>query len=89
MQDLSVIEGAHATKVLVLCLREGEIPKGIIYQKLQKNTTVLQSRIKELVDAGLLNEEERPDPFRKMISLTPTGRRVAEKLAEIEEILAE
>lgn len=89
MQDLSVIESARVAKVLVLCLREGEMPKGIIYQKLQKNTTVLQSRIKELVDAGLLREEERSDPYRKMISLTEKGLAVAEKLKEIEDILSE
>jgi DNA-binding HxlR family transcriptional regulator len=89
MQDLSIIESAHAAKVLVLCLREGDMPKGMIYQKIPKNKTVLQSRIKELVDAGLLNEEEKFDPFRKIISLTPKGRKVAEHLAAIEGILRE
>lgn len=91
MENLSIIEESHAAKVLVLCLQEGEIAKGIVYQKLQKNTTVLQSRIKQLVDAGLLSEElqKRDGTQARILTLTPRGRRVAEHLKAIDGILSE
>lgn len=90
MQDVERIEQAHAVKVLLRVLKDEPIPKSMLYQKIGKNTDVLSKRIEELKAIGLLNEEEvRTDALRKMISLTPKGRRVAEKLSEIEDILAE
>lgn len=90
MQDLSFLERAHATRLLRVCLREGPMPKSILYQIMQGTPNVMQARIRELVDAGMLSEVmEDHTPYRKIISLTPKGRRVAEKLAEIDNILAE
>ena len=43
-----------------------------------------------LKKAGLVHDEyEEHFPRRRLVSLTPLGRKVAEKLAEIEAILAE
>ena len=91
MQDLSIIEEAHAAKVLVTCLRQGDIAKSVLYGILQKNNQVIQARIEKLVSARLLTETEQKvdGAWKKMISLTPKGRRVADHLQAIEEILAE
>lgn len=90
MQDIEKIEQAHAVKVLLRVLKEETIPKSMLYQKIGKNTDVLSKRIEELKAIGLLNEEEvRTDALRKMISLTEKGRRVAEHLQAIEDILGE
>lgn len=91
MQDLSVIEEAHAAKVLVTCLKEGDIAKSVLYGILQKNNQVIQARIESLVSARLLTETEQKidGAWKKIISLTPKGQQVAEHLRAIEEILSE
>ena len=41
-----------------------------------------------MINSGLVTEDEEPfPPKRKWVELTPKGRQVAEKLAEIEKIL--
>lgn len=52
--------------------------------------TALYSTIYKLLDAGLV-QEERSDkvPFTRRLILTDKGRRVAELLSQIEEVLKE
>ena len=57
---------------------------------LEASGMAIYNAIKKLADAGLVAEErENHFPYRRWIVLTPLGQRVAEKLAEIETILAE
>ncbi|KQM12274.1 hypothetical protein AOA80_03575 [Methanomassiliicoccales archaeon RumEn M1] len=64
--------------------------KGVLASYVAKGTVSVQSRVDELVKLGLITEErEDTRPFRKFVQLTPKGRQVAEKLAEIEGILQE
>lgn len=66
--------------------------KGVLYQKMQKNNEVLRKKVEDLIHAKLMIEErvkDDKDDWVKMLSLTPKGRRVAEKLRDIEQILSE
>jgi DNA-binding HxlR family transcriptional regulator len=86
-----VLEGRLAVKILLVLLEETEpIMKGNLLPKVTKGTGTAMARIKELQDAGLVTEEQESQrPFRKIVQLTDKGRQVAEKLAEIEEIMGE
>lgn len=84
------LEATHAIKILIILLREGKMIKGVLASYVAKGTVSVQSRVEELIQLGLVIEErEQQRPFRKFVELTPKGRAVAEKLAEIEEILGE
>lgn len=84
-----VLEGRLAVKILLVLKDEKEpIIKGNLLPKVTKGTGTAMARIKELQEAGLIIEEQESQrPFRKFVELTPKGRQVAEKLAEIEGIL--
>jgi len=64
--------------------------RSILYNKISKSTIPLVRRVEELKSLGLIHEElSEFAPLSKTVSLTEKGRRVAEKVAEIEEILRE
>ena len=64
--------------------------KGNLTSYLSTGSKAVADRVAELLAAGLVTEEqEQQRPFRKFVSLTPKGRAVAEKLADIEGILRE
>lgn len=86
--DLTVLENTHAITILLILEREGPMQKGILYQKISKNTASVQRRIDSLVKAGLVTETETKEhPFPRIIDLTPLGREVAGKLAEVQELM--
>jgi len=62
--------------------------RSILYNKVSKSTTTPMQRVNRLIEIGLL-EETLSDfpPVSKTISLSEKGRKVAEKVAEIEELL--
>ena len=58
--------------------------------KLRGSQSSLYDTLRLLKEAGLIKESyEESWPKRRLFELTPLGQRVAEKLAEIEAILAE
>lgn len=86
--DLTVLENTHAITIMLILAREGSMYKGMLYQKISKNTASVQRRIDSLVKAGLVTETETKEhPFPRIIDLTPLGREVAERLDEIEELM--
>ncbi len=55
-----------------------------LIESISVGASSVSNRIDELSEAGLLHvEEEEVPPFRKMVSLTETGRQVAELIASI------
>ena len=85
--DLEVLEQKHAMKVLVYLL-ENDMYKGELTSKITVGSASVQSRVAELVEKDLVREEmQKVKPFRKILSLTDKGRRVAELVKEIENLL--
>jgi DNA-binding HxlR family transcriptional regulator len=84
----SILERPYAIAILVTIEKEGPHLKSVLYSRVSKSTNAPRNRVNELVDAGLLTEEisEYP-PLSKTIDLTPKGRKIAEKLVEIEKEL--
>ncbi len=75
-------------KVLILLLNKSPIGKSGVYTELEKSNKTVQPRIDKMVDSGLISAKSIAKPFGMIkLSLTPKGRQVAEKLAEIEKIL--
>lgn len=88
--NLAVLESVYAMRILALLLKEGPTFRSILYQRVSRSTNSPKARVDELLEAGLLTEEvSQFPPLSKRIGLTEKGRRVAEKIAEIERILEE
>lgn len=89
------LENTHAIRLLLVLRREENngkigINKKILTQLITTSSQSIKDRIDELSDIGLITVEEKKEhPRPHMVYLTPRGREVAEKLAEIEEILGE
>jgi len=78
-------------RVLILLKDKGEINYYSIIKESDLYDRVLRLSLEKLKELRLI--ESRPDnstyPPRNMISLTDKGRKVAEKLKEIEKVLVE
>ena len=62
--------------------------KGELASQITIGTASVQSRVENLKQLGLLNEEEmKVKPFKKLISLTEKGSLVANHIKTIEEYL--
>jgi len=90
--NLKNLEGQKGIlRILVYLLDKGEVS----IQKITDNTDLYYSIVKKssslLREYGLANTrvDSSTYPPRNMISLTDKGRKVAEKLKEIEEVLVE
>lgn len=87
---MSKLESTMAMRILLVLLREGDMFRSILYNRVAKGVNTARFRVDELLEAGLLTEEvSQFPPLSKRIGLTEKGRRVAEKIAEIERILEE
>jgi DNA-binding HxlR family transcriptional regulator len=84
-----ILENRFSISVLLVLLDAGRpVIKGVLTSILSTGSRAVPDRIAELQDAGLVKEvSESEKPFRKFVELTPRGREIAEKLAEIEGIL--
>lgn len=81
------LEARFATSVLIVLLK-GPMIKGNLTAYLSSGSKAVADRVADLQELGLVTEEQESQrPFRKIVQLTDKGRQVAEKLAEIEEIL--
>lgn len=79
-----------AMRILLVLLREGDMFRSILYNRVAKGVNTARFRVDELLEAGLLTEEvSQFPPLSKRIGLTEKGRKVAEHVAEIEQILEE
>ncbi|MEM3390548.1 MAG: winged helix-turn-helix domain-containing protein [Nitrososphaerota archaeon] len=85
---LEAIEQTSACRILILLLKEAYPVSEIIY-KVGASQQAVYNALRKLKDAGLIQEElEKEFPRRRLISLTDKGRKVAEKLEEIERLLS-
>jgi hypothetical protein len=77
---------------LLALLRMGPSTKSEVLEEMKLNPTVfLRSTLPPLVDAGLVEQKVEHRGIRKtethVLSLTLFGRRVAEKLSDIDELV--
>lgn len=65
------------------------MPVSEAIRKVGASQQAVYNALRKLKDAGLIQEElEQEFPRRRLISLTEKGRKVDEKLEEIEEVLS-
>jgi DNA-binding MarR family transcriptional regulator len=78
-----------AQKILLFLLKKDGVPAKTIVDEGGVNNTPLLRALQELEQLGLIIEkrEENVIPRRRLIFLTEKGRKVAEKLKEINEII--
>ncbi|HHT76015.1 MAG: winged helix-turn-helix transcriptional regulator [Methanomassiliicoccaceae archaeon] len=88
MYRAQLFEDTQAIGIMLVLLKEGRIFTTELSSRLAKGAGTTISRVRSLVAEDLIMEERETEfPRRKFLELTPKGRAVAEKLAEIEEIL--
>jgi len=88
--NISILESVYAMRILMVLLKEGPTFRSILYQRVSRSTNSPKARVDELLEAGLLTEEvSQFPPLSKRIGLTEKGRRVAEHVVTIEEIMNE
>jgi len=96
MNELSWLEKASSTSILLaLYNHKDSVTFSELKQLTGANISSLYSRRDELFSVGLINVEEKPTKKNGIIiggktiwiSLTPKGKKVAQKLKEIEEIM--
>ena len=85
------LERSHTTDILIELSKNDKMYLTEIREALGKgSSSTIDKVIRELYHIGLI-EEETEDKFggRRNVWLTPKGKRIAEKLIEIEEIIEE
>ena len=90
--ESEILEARLAIGVmLAMGMDDRPMRRGILYGKVAKTPSTTVDRVEDLIAAKLIEQTEaREDNANvKIISLTPKGRRVAEHLLAIEEILTE
>lgn len=84
---METLEQTSACRILVLLTKEA-YPVSEIIRQVGSSQQAIYNALRKLKDAGLIQEELETDfPRRRLISLTEKGRKVAEKLEEIEKML--
>lgn len=58
-----------------------------LVRKIASPQTTVYRAVPKLKELGLINDKLTPYPVKRIFSLTEKGRKVAEKLAEVESIL--
>lgn len=85
---LEYLEQKHSLKILKILYENGELCKGELSSMITIGTASVQSRIKDLVEAGLIDEVvDTVKPYRKHISLTEKGEKVAKLVTQIYDLL--
>lgn len=88
VNDLEYLEQKHSLKILKILYENGELCKGELSSMITVGTASVQSRIKDLVEAGLVDEVvDTVKPYKKHISLTEKGSEVAELVTRINDRL--
>ncbi|MEM3715375.1 MAG: helix-turn-helix domain-containing protein [Thermoprotei archaeon] len=87
-RGISVIEHTHATTILILLFEQGPLTVTSIMEEGNINRTTFYSTLPVLLKSGLVVEDrEEFFPRRRIIKLTERGRKVAEFLIKIRDIL--
>jgi DNA-binding PadR family transcriptional regulator len=81
-------EQAGAFELLVILLEKESLGKAEIVALLKRSSTTAYSALKLLKKANLITEvEAKSFPYRKDVTLTEKGRKVAELVREIQALL--
>ncbi|MEM2128565.1 MAG: MarR family transcriptional regulator, partial [Candidatus Methanomethylicaceae archaeon] len=76
-----------SSKILIVLLRYGEMVMSDIIVKAHLSRQAVFNNVRDLLEAGLVAEKcEEGFPPRRLISLIDKGRKVAEKLEEVERL---
>jgi DNA-binding MarR family transcriptional regulator len=87
---LLLFEQAAAIDLLMLLVSNSDKLKlSEIVRKLGRPQATIYRAISKLKETGLIYDETTGYPVKRFFSLTEKGRRVAERLAEVESILQE
>ncbi|MGB9729615.1 MAG: helix-turn-helix domain-containing protein [Thermoprotei archaeon] len=87
-REISAIEHTHATTILILLFERGPLTVTGIMEEGNINRTTFYSTLSALLRSGLVVEDrEVVFPRRRIIRLTERGRRVAEFLVKIRDVL--
>jgi DNA-binding MarR family transcriptional regulator len=87
MQRKIIIDEAGV--LMITLLKYGRLSLLELREKSDLSNQTVYNNVKRLLEMGLIQEElEETFPRRRLISLTEKGRKVAEKLEEIEEELS-
>jgi DNA-binding HxlR family transcriptional regulator len=85
---LKQIQDGYSVRILIYLLESGKSNRTSLYRLAANSANTAIRKLEVLINFGLVSEVEEPlPPKRKWVELTPKGRQVAEKLAEIEKIL--
>jgi len=87
-KGISVIERTDATTILMLLFERGPLTVTSIMEEGGINRTTFYATLSVLLKAGLVVEDrEEVFPRRRIIKLTERGRKVAELLIKVRDIL--
>lgn len=87
---LTMLEQKHALRLLSCLYLNGQSKRSSLYNAISRTTTAPMKRVNELIALELIEESVLDGaPFTKNVKLTEKGRRVAEHIVSIENILAE
>ena len=85
-----MLENKFSFEVLLNLYKNGEQNKQTLYASVSKSTMTVADRVNELKEMGLIEIEiRRFNSNVHFVSLTEKGKKVAEKIQEIESILSE
>ena len=88
VEKLGSLEQTGALRLLVTLLKNDALPVSELIKVVGCSQHALYNAIETLLEAGLIYEaHEKSFPRRRIFRLTEKGRKVAEKLLEIEEIM--
>ncbi|MEM3390464.1 MAG: winged helix DNA-binding protein [Thermoproteota archaeon] len=83
------LEQTDSIRIFLFLSKKGATTLTEIKDNVNYSLSAIYNALRKLKDAGLIQEElEKEFPRRRLISLTDKGRKVAEKLEEIEKVLA-
>jgi DNA-binding PadR family transcriptional regulator len=85
----SQLEQTTAIQILFYLLGNREAKMTELMHELRSSQHPIYAALNVLRELGLINEEVVPYPLKRIFTLTEKGRRVAEKLRDVEGILSE
>jgi len=88
MQNLEILQKSKSIDILLALLEHGELGLYQLKEKTSGSASITSTRAPELIAAGLIKERrEKSFQGRRLFSLTPKGRKVAEYLMKIKEYM--
>ncbi len=85
---VELLEGTYALRILLTLKREGNISRAILYGMVSKSNRTVMNRLNHLIAAGLVQEfAQQTTPFSRYLTLTESGKRVADCVDSLEKAL--